>query len=439
MKKNFKKFEKKLTEEKKLKEENLKKEKKKLKEENLKEKLTKKSLNKKNSNRNEEGHKTQKTKKKADSSSDRFSRRNTFIRILNYFRNREFLSVKRTSETDIADMDMKRTHTIHNINECKSNESKLVNEKFINKVKEEYFERYVAESPRPAIKSHRRKFSFNEPLAKPTSTKTFPAESSSREKSTCAVKLSTISVRLEKLSSVKSVPRVKISTEASFAKRSSNTSSIKSPTKSSIETLSSKKIFSLNKRLLPHSATPIAEPFGSIDQILDLWLIPTSSFTQILQNLQNEKKMYIRNEVAAKNSSKKSDPLLVVEDIFRRTQNLAEMFDLSVYVGYVGAKDLFIRKEYVKSGPVHLKQEEILVKYDQKKSEADLKSAVLHQVTDIESKKIGSKSTFQPTDSMEHKLIQKFIQNNYVDLVRNPTYQKQTETRRGLELNIQTT
>lgn len=294
MTKIFMKFEKKLREE--------KKEKKKLKEDNLKkEKMMKKNLKKEKLKKNKEELKTQKTKKNTDTSSDGFSKRDTFIRILNNFRKREDLSFKLRKETDIEEMDMKRSHTIHIANKCKSNKIKLVNEKSINKVEEEYFERCVSENPRPAIKTLRRKFSFNEALTKPIFNETLPMETFSREKSTsaeCEVKLSTSSIRLEELPSTKSVPRVTISTQASLTKPSTNTSSMKSPTKSSIETLSSEKTISLssektfspNKRLLPPSATPIAEPFGSIDQILDLWLMPISSFTQILQKLQNEKK-----------------------------------------------------------------------------------------------------------------------------------------------------
>lgn len=417
-----------------------KKEKKKLKEDILKkEKMLKKKEKKEKLKKNKDELKTQKTKKNADTSSDGFSKRDTFVRILNRFGKREFLSSKLRKETDIEEMDMKRPHTIHITNECKSNEIKLVNEKFINKDKEEYFERCVSENPRPAIKKLRRKFSFNEALAKPIFNETLPTEAFSREKSIsaeCKVKLSTSSIRLEELPSTKSVPRVKISTKASFAKPSTNTSSMKSPTKSSIETLSPEKTFSANKRLLPPSATPIAEPFGSIDQILDLWLMPISSFTQILQKLQNEKKMNLRNEVAAKISCKKSDPLLVVEDIFRRTQNLEEVFDLSVDVNYVGTRELLVRREYLKPGQIHLKPEEILVNDDQEIVEADLNSGVIHQITDRETMKTRSKSTVLPTDSIEHKLISRI----HTEQICRPklllSKANSSETGRGLVLNI---
>jgi len=435
MTKIFMKFEKKLREEKKkLKEENLKKE-----------KMMKKKENKEKLKKNKEELKTQKTKKSADTSSDGFRKRDTFIRILNNIRKREVLSIKLRKETDIEEMDMTRSHTIHITNECKSNEIKLVTEKFINKVKEEYFERCVSENPRPAIKTLRRKFSLNEALVKPAFNEPLATETFSGEKSIsaeCEVRLSTSSIRLEELPSTKSVPRVKISTKPSLAKPSTNTSSMKSPTKSSIETLtislSSEKAFSANKRLLPPSATPIAEPFGSIDQILDLWLMPISSFTQILQKLQNEKKMNLRNEVAAKISCKKSDPLLVVEDIFRRTQNLEEVFDLSMDVNYLGTRELLVRKEYLKPGQIHLKPEEILVNYDQEIIEADLNSGVIHQITDRDTIKIRSKSTVLPTNSIEHKLNSKI----HTEQTRRPAPKvhlskaNTLETGWGLVLNI---
>lgn len=148
--------------------------------------------------------------------------------------------------------------------------------------------------------------------------------------------------------------------------------------------------------------------------------------------------MNLRNEVAAKICCKKSDPLLVVEDIFRRTQNLEEVFDLSMDVNYLGTKELLVRREYLKPGQIHLKPKEILVNDDREIVEADLNSGVIHQVADMETTKIRSKSTVLPTDSIEHKLNSRI----HTEQIRRPapklhlSNSNTSETRRGLVLNI---